>query len=1211
MKSKMHVTTYLSLSICLSLLFYGGMLSVPIFAQVEQNTPASPPTATTPSKEHPPFEAKATTEQHVSFDDVYEISLALPFAGNVELTAADREDIVIKLEKHGTGINKESAKRYIDQVTLEAPKIDDSLQLKVKLPAKPGITARLTRIDCFIETPPDVSLKLLTKNGTIRVNGIRGDMVLTTAIGHVYLNETLGGYRVNVGKGRIYGKILLINRDNVFKTEAGDINLVVLDTLSTVMDMTAVDGDITLRLPKDYPADLELKTESEDQRAIDIQLPVELETAFVGDVMRGSINGGGPILRITTSNRISILPLELSPSKPEAKADTLDDEDDDYLIQSVPKAVEPPTIDGILFEKAWEKAPLLHAFSHANGESLADEPTFAQLMWDDKYLYVGVKAYDAKMAQVRISQTKEDSAVWADDALEILVDPNPATDLYYHIIVNPIGILFDQVVKSDYPPDPRFAPSDENRKRAKPPKSLMTDKSWDSQAQIQTKIASHFWTVEIALPRAALESASESNWQLNLHRKVQRNSEYSYWLPTYNTNQPWWPHQREAMGKLKLIEGKAPDSPQAFEAEDKLKIADIEIDGNGMLSTPVILQRMPFQPGDVITVNQLSWLKDELADCGWFSEVRLETSVPPSNSDASPSDASPDRSTPQEQTANQDARSRETPPEEVGDTEATPSKTSEMVPAKVIVHIHVDEVPIRDAKGFNISKNDYFRSNQLREWFGLVPGPITVEELNTKTELMTQLYRNHGYTLATISQQFSDNDILFEVDEGYLDEIRFIGNKYVLYRELVEALEMQPGEVYHQAKGESRIKSMRTKLNKGNPNFKGIEKWRASRINDKNVLVIEVQEQSLFNIRGIPRIDFNRVHGLVLGGGGEISTAKHNGIRTFGTLQYGISSEYWDFQLGVEKSWFDKHRLSLGGSPYQLTDTIYDATLSATEEFLASMIFGKSTLDYYQRQGAQGWLAQQLTPSTSVRLELTGEAHRNLFKSTDWSLFNRKTFKPSNKRVGEGSLVSVSLTYEFDSRDRKSYTKRDFRPMPRPHPGTTRGWRGYFSVEYAAPSIESDFDFTRYHFQVVRYNRLSRRHNLDFRLWGSFSDTFLPRQRLLYLGGFGTLRGYEQNEFIGDNMLLFNLEYRLTIGQPQDSDETGGVRNVATIFLDTGDAWFNDGSFAWDNLNTSVGVGYTMISSDAPVPTEFRIEVARALRKERGLQVILRLHRIF
>ena len=135
-------------------------------------------------------------------------------------------------------------------------------------------------------------------------------MVLTTEIGHVHLNETLGKYRVNVGQGRIYGKILLINRDNVFKTEAGAINLVVLDSLSTAMDMTAVDGDITVRLPKDYPADLELKTASEDRRALDIQLPVELETAFVGDVIRGGINGGGPLLRITSSNRISILPIK-------------------------------------------------------------------------------------------------------------------------------------------------------------------------------------------------------------------------------------------------------------------------------------------------------------------------------------------------------------------------------------------------------------------------------------------------------------------------------------------------------------------------------------------------------------------------------------------------------------------------------------------------------------------------------------------------------------------------------------------------------------------------------------------------------------------------------------------------------------------------------------------------------------------------------------
>ena len=1187
---------------------------MPTFAQGEQetsDTPPTVPTVTTPPTEQFPFEAKGTTEQRVSFDDVYEISLELPFAGDVELTAVDAEDIVIKLETHGTGIDEESAKRYIDAVTLDATNTNDSLQLKVNLPVESEGTAALTRINCTIETPSDVSLKLHTKDGAIRVNGIRGDMVLTTEVGHVHLNETLGEYRVNVGKGWIYGKIFLINRDNVFKTEAGAINLVVLDSLSTTMDMTAVDGDITVRFPNQYAADLELKTASKDRRAIDIQLPVEIETAYVGDVIRGAINGGGPPLRMTSSNRISILPLKPSSDKPEAKADTPDDAEDEHFTLSVPKAVGPPTIDGNLFEKVWEKAVLLHAFSRAHGESPADEPTFAYLMWDDEYLYIGVKAYNSKMAQVHISQTKWDSEVWKDDSLDILVDPNPATPLYYHVVVNPIGIVFDQVVKSTYHPDPKFAPTDEARKYTKSPTKSMTNKGWYSKAQIETKISSHFWTVEIALPRAAMESAPKSNWLLNLHRKVQRNDgEYSYWLPTYNANQPWWPHHRKAMGKLKLIEGKTKAPSHAYEVEEKLEISAIEIDGNSTLSRSIILQQIPFQPGDVITVNQLSWLKDELADCGWFSEVRLETSFPPSDADASPNGATPQAETGNpEQAENQDDGSREVAPVEGESTETKPIKTPELKPIKIVVHIDVTEVPIRAVQQVNFSRNTYFHSHLLREWFGLKPGPITVEELNTKTALMTKLYRNHGYTLATINSQFSDDGVLLDINEGHLDEIRFIGNKYVLHRELAEALKIQQGEVYRQTEGEACVESMRTKLSESNPNFKGIKNWYASRINDRNVLVIEIQEQSLFNFRVIPHINFNRVHGLVLGGGGEIVTAKHNGIRTFGTLEYGFASEHWDFQLGVEKSWFDKHKLSIGGSPYHLTDTIYDATLSAEEEFLASMLFGKSTLDYYQRQGAQGWLTQQLTPSTNLRLELTGESHRNLFKSTDWSLFNRKSVKPSNKRISEGNLVSIALTYQFDTRDKKGYTKLAFQPTPRPHPGTTRGWRGYFSVERAEPAIESEFDFTRYHFQVVRYNRLTRRHNLDFRLWGSFSDSPLPRQQLLYLGGFTTLRGYEQNEFIGDNMLLFNLEYRLTISSP-DFGKANSARTVATIFVDTGDAWFDDERFVWDNLNTSVGVGYA-ISGDGPIPAEFRIEVAQALQKERGMQVILRLHRIF
>lgn len=247
-----------------------------------------------------------------------------------------------------------------------------------------------------------------------------------------------------------------------------------------------------------------------------------------------------------------------------------------------------------------------------------------------------------------------------------------------------------------------------------------------------------------------------------------------------------------------------------------------------------------------------------------------------------------------------------------------------------------------------------------------------------------------------------------------------------------------------------------------------------------------------------------------------------------------------------------------------------------------------------------------------ITLEFTDEDHEILFKSTDWSLFNKNVLKRSNLRIDEGHFRSVTVGYNFNSL-KDSALIRSGSSLP----GTRQtqnyrakhGWWGNFSVEYADKRLNSDFDFNLYHFTIVRYNQLLSNHNLDFRLEGAFSDTPLPRQRLLYLGGVGTLHGYDFKELVGDNTLLFNVEYRIQFGKIRYIDESEGPLGVVTAFSDTGYAWFNDETFKFNRFNTSVGVGVSLFIGDPSFV--LGLEIARALRKERNLVPILLLSRRF
>ncbi|MDE0042255.1 MAG: hypothetical protein OXT74_09480, partial [Candidatus Poribacteria bacterium] len=754
--------------------------------------------ATTIISEPLDLETPIISEQRFSFKNIYTINLELSLVGSVEVNAVDGDEIIVRLEKHGRGADEDSVREYFGGVELSASKADNVLSLAPRLPADSDSNAELTRLDCFVETPPDVSLKIRTQNGDIRVNRIRGDIELKAAIGEIRLNETMGGYQVYSGRGDIHCNIVLTNRINQFETALGEINLVVLDEIAAPTNLTAMGGGITLRLPNSFQAEVEIQTKSQDPRAVSINVPVEVESSFEGDSLHGWINGGGPLFQLTADDKISIFPLEAAPVDDESSAESAKSQSEINGAQLVPKALRSPVIDGNLFERAWSMAGALHPFYKADGTEEADEPTQAFLMWDEHRLYIGIKVYSHEMGKLHISQTEPGSAVWQDDSIEILIDPNPETKLYYHLIVNPIGTIFSQMVKTDYPPNYRFAPtvteSIDNRKRksnakiARKSQVKQNRKRKDGasslgaeQVEIETQITSRYWSIEIALTRDFLEPELTGNWRLNLHRRAHKSREFSYWMPTYDTETPWWPHYRDRMGRLQFTTDS--EEPALFGTEEQQEIAEIEIKGNSKISTQELVQQIPFQIGDVITSSQLSWLADELWEHPWLRKARLDTiplEAPSGESDVNPPETDADASTELLQ------------PKPKVDIITNGQNVSP--PLRLALRIHVTEFPSRAHEKFNIKGNKHFTSEMLRKWFGFNRGRASIKDLNTKSQLIGKLYKNYGYDLVRIEEKFARHELTFIIDEGRLDEVRFTRNKRIMNHELTQGLRLQAGD---------------------------------------------------------------------------------------------------------------------------------------------------------------------------------------------------------------------------------------------------------------------------------------------------------------------------------------------------------------------------------------------------------------------------------
>jgi hypothetical protein len=145
-----------------------------------------------------------------------------------------------------------------------------------------------------------------------------------------------------------------------------------------------------------------------------------------------------------------------------------------------PKADPAPVLDGKLDDVVWQQAPLVSGFRDFGKDTLTPVQTSFRLLWDDKYLYLGVHCDEPQMAKVSpIKYAHDEHAVFGNETIEFFVDPNHTHDLYYQLAFNCAASLYDGEREATF---------------------------WNSQAQVKAFVGSDFWSVEVAVPWGPLKA---------------------------------------------------------------------------------------------------------------------------------------------------------------------------------------------------------------------------------------------------------------------------------------------------------------------------------------------------------------------------------------------------------------------------------------------------------------------------------------------------------------------------------------------------------------------------------------------------------------------------------------------------------------------------------------------------------------------------------
>ena len=219
--------------------------------------------------------------------------------------------------------------------------------------------------------------------------------------------------------------------------------------------------------------------------------------------LRRSLRHAPVVCTVTVIATIATVPVASAQQTPSESA---------RLVAAAIQVDEAPTIDGMLHEEAWQKAPALTNFIQAEpfeGQP-ASEQTEVRILYDDETIYIGVTLHDSDPSQIVTTDTRRDADLREMDSFQIVFDTFRDQQNGFVFGTNVLGVQYDAQIR------------DQGRPTA----------TWDGSWDVRTNITESAWTAEFRIPLRTLRyGPSPQIWGVNAFRNIQRTRERTYWAP--------------------------------------------------------------------------------------------------------------------------------------------------------------------------------------------------------------------------------------------------------------------------------------------------------------------------------------------------------------------------------------------------------------------------------------------------------------------------------------------------------------------------------------------------------------------------------------------------------------------------------------------------------------------------------------------------------
>ena len=177
------------------------------------------------------------------------------------------------------------------------------------------------------------------------------------------------------------------------------------------------------------------------------------------------------------------------------------------------KVEQPPKLDGVLDEKAWQTSETAKDFVQKDPSqgSPATEKTEVHVLYDGRNLYFGIRCTDSTPDAILGRELRRDNDFGNDDSFSIIVDTFHDHRNAFLFRINPRGTQYDALI------------TEEGRD---------INVSWDEKWDVETHTDESGWTAEIRLPLKSIRfsaSGENPNFGIDFERIIRRKNEFTYW----------------------------------------------------------------------------------------------------------------------------------------------------------------------------------------------------------------------------------------------------------------------------------------------------------------------------------------------------------------------------------------------------------------------------------------------------------------------------------------------------------------------------------------------------------------------------------------------------------------------------------------------------------------------------------------------------------